>query len=51
MVNDCYPLTKLFRLNTFDQWVMGTYDTCKYHGPTRSYVSLPLVWPSFKPTA
>jgi hypothetical protein len=38
-VNKCYPFFRLFQLNESEQWVMGSYDTCKYYGPTRSYVS------------
>ena len=38
-VNKCYPYFKLFQFDVTEQWVMGTYDTCKYSGPTRSYVS------------
>ena len=38
-VNDCYPKTKLKLFGPSDQWVMGSLDTCKYSGPTRSYVS------------
>ena len=38
-VNKCYPYFKLFKFDVSEQWVMGTYDTCKFSGPTRSYVS------------
>ena len=38
-LNQCYPYFKLFQFDVSEQWVMGTYDTCKYSGPTRSYVS------------
>ena len=37
-VNDCYPNTKLFKFGPADQWAMGTLDTCKYPGPTKSFV-------------
>ena len=39
-MNECYPYFRLFQFDDTEQWVMGTYDTCKYSGPTRSYVSV-----------
>jgi V8-like Glu-specific endopeptidase len=37
-VNTCYPFFRLFEFDHSEQWIMGSYDTCKYYGPTRSYV-------------
>ena len=39
-VNDCLWKTKLPKFGPTEQWALGTADTCKYQGETRSFVSL-----------
>jgi len=37
-VNDCLWKTKLPKFGPTEQWALGTADTCKYQGETRSFV-------------